>query len=376
MPEVGVLPMSQDAKPFHSECCQWYTTMKKILSPIGKFLKKSSEDSLPAYAAQATFFVILSFFPFIILLILLTSRFSFANTDLSLYILDLAPAQLSDYILYVINDITYSNSTSFTIVTVIVSLWSSAKGMQTLAVALDRIYKVQKRSNFILLRVLCALYTFIFMILLLVTISVHAFSGPIAHEIASHFPEFINEASFILSMKSVFTFLVIFVFLLLIYYQLPGRKGEMRHEAIGAAIASLLWMLMTKLFSLYIANVAVKSTMYGSLTSIILIIIWLYIGLQIVLYGAEINYFMTEIINKRIRRHKAKRRLKRDIKIAKKKRRLAKKHAAGEPRKPDEGPSEDTVNLMLAQEALRAFEAEIEEEKNGENPAVIHLDNY
>ena len=144
--------------------------MKKVLSAIGTFLRKSSEDSLPAYAAQATFFVLLSFFPFVILLILLSSRLSFANTDMALQILDFAPSQLSDYIQYVINDITYSNTTSFTVVTIIVALWSSAKGMQTLAVALDKIYKVEKRKNFILLRVLCSLYTFVFMLLLILII--------------------------------------------------------------------------------------------------------------------------------------------------------------------------------------------------------------
>ena len=296
--------------------------MKKVLSAIGTFLRKSSEDSLPAYAAQATFFVLLSFFPFVILLILLSSRLSFANTDMALQILDFAPSQLSDYIQYVINDITYSNTTSFTVVTIIVTLWSSAKGMQTLAVALDKIYKVEKRKNFILLRVLCSLYTFVFMLLLILIMAAHVFAGPIAHEITSHFPEYINEAAFIISLKGVITFLVIFIFLLLIYYQLPGRKGEMRHEFIGAAIAALLWMLMTKAFSLYIAKVAVKSTMYGSLTSMILIIIWLYLGMQIVLYGAEINYFTTEFINKRFRRKRAKKRLKRDVKIRKKKGKL------------------------------------------------------
>ena len=204
--------------------------MKKVLSAIGTFLRKSSEDSLPAYAAQATFFVLLSFFPFVILLILLSSRLSFANTDMALQILDFAPSQLSDYIQYVINDITYSNTTSFTVVTIIVTLWSSAKGMQTLAVALDKIYKVEKRKNFILLRVLCSLYTFVFMLLLILIMAAHVFAGPIAHEITSHFPEYINEAAFIISLKGVITFLVIFIFLLLSAPRPKGRNASRVHR--------------------------------------------------------------------------------------------------------------------------------------------------
>ena len=58
--------------------------------------------------------------------------------------------------------------------------------------------------------------------------------------------------------------------------------------------------------------------MYGSLTSVILVFMWLYISMQVVLYGAEINYFLTDDVNKFTRRRKAKKRLKKDRRIRKK----------------------------------------------------------
>jgi membrane protein len=74
----------------------------------------------------------------------------------------------------------------------------------------------------------------------------------------------------------------------------------------GAAVAALAWMLMTNGFSVFIKYFASASRMYGSLTSIILIIIWLYIGMQIILYGAEINYYMSDFIERSRSRHKVK----------------------------------------------------------------------
>lgn len=262
------------------------------------FARKVSDDSLTAYAAQTTFFVLLSFFPFMMLLIMIASRFSFARTNVVYYLLDIAPSQLKTYILYIVDEIMYSNSNSFTIITAVVSLWSAGKGIQALTYGLDKIYDVERKKNFFIVRLFSALYTLVFILLCFLIMILHIFGKQIAIKIIELRPSLANATILILSLKSAFTFIIIFVFLLLMYYQLPGRKGKVRHEIMGASLAALGWMLMTKLFSFYIQHISSVSKMYGSLTSIILIIIWLYIGMQIVLYGAEINNFYQKYLQK------------------------------------------------------------------------------
>ena len=268
--------------------------MKRIFNVLGKFIEKSTDDSLQAYAAQATFFILLSFFPFAMLLVMIASRFSLENEGVLTQILNLVPGQLDSYIAYIVDDITYSNSNSFTVITLIVSLWSAAKGIQSLTYGLDRIYKVRVKKNYFISRLICSLYTFILLLMCLVIIVVHIFGKAIAKRIIENNPDWENTTLLILSLKSAFTFVIIFVCLLLIYYHLPGRKGRVKHEVIGAASAALMWMLMTKGFTYYIRHSSSASYVYGSLTSIILIIIWLYICMQIVFYGAQINYFIKE----------------------------------------------------------------------------------
>ncbi len=270
--------------------------LKKIVNFIFKFMKKATEDSVPAYAAQVAFFVMLSFFPFIMLLVVLASKLSFVNVTVVGYILRVVPDGLDTYVAYIIDDVVNSNIQSFTIITVFVSLWSAAKGMQALSTGLNKIYGVEQKKNFFLVRLICAVYTLVFLLLCLVAIVLHVFGTQIAHKVIDQYPAFANATLLILSMKNVFTFVIIFVFLLLIYYQLPSRRGNVRHEVSGAALAALAWMLMTRLFSVYMKYISTNSKMYGSLTSLILIIIWLYIGMQIVLYGAEINYYMSDLI--------------------------------------------------------------------------------
>lgn len=272
--------------------------IKRLFKMATDFVRKVSDDSLTAYAAQTTFFVLLSFFPFMMLLIMIASRFSFARTNVVYYLLDIAPSQLKTYILYIVDEIMYSNSNSFTIITAVVSLWSAGKGIQALTYGLDKIYDVERKKNFFIVRLFSALYTLVFILLCFLIMILHIFGKQIAIKIIELRPSLANATILILSLKSAFTFIIIFVFLLLMYYQLPGRKGKVRHEIMGASLAALSWMLMTKLFSFYIQHISSVSKMYGSLTSIILVIIWLYIGMQIVLYGAEINNFYQKYLQK------------------------------------------------------------------------------
>ena len=270
--------------------------MKKVVRFIIKFVNKATADSVPAYAAQVAFFVMLSFFPFMMLLVMIVSKLSVMNTNVLGYILRVVPSGLESYVAYIVDDVVNANVQSFTLITVFVSLWSAAKGIQALSTGLNKIYGVEQNKNYFLVRLICALYTLV------------------AHKIIDNYPAFADATLLILSLKNVVTFLVIFIFLLLIYYQLPNRRGHMRHEFTGAVLASLAWMLMTRGFSVYIKYSADNSKMYGSMTSVVLIIIWLYIGMQIVLYGAEINYYLSDLIWKYREKYHMKKKAKREEK--------------------------------------------------------------
>lgn len=271
-----------------------YQCMKNVIEEIRTFYRKATQDSLTAYAAQATFYVLLSFFPFIILLIRIASRLSFTRTTLVSYILGVVPDELNDFVMYIMRDILYSESNSFTVITALVCIWSAGRGLQTLTYGFNKIYKVEKNKGYLITRLMSILYTIIFLLMCIAIMIIYLFGKQIAEAIINKWPAFDNATTLILSMKGLFSFTILFVLLLIFYYQLPGRKGQFKHELWGALAASVAWILMTRLFSFYIRYMAKDSYMYGSMTSVILIIIWIYIGMQIIFYGAEINYYVTK----------------------------------------------------------------------------------
>lgn len=265
--------------------------IKKIINSISAFAKKSNEDSLPAYAAQTAFFVLMSFFPFIMLLFLLINQMSFVRSNIAGYVLDVVPADLKEYVLYIMDDIFYSESYSFTIFTAVLSIWSSAKGIQALTYGLDRIYRVNKKQNYFFARFISALYTILLMFLCIFIMIIYMFGTQIARKIIEINPALENGTILIFSLRNAFTFIVILVLLQLIYYQLPGRHAKFSEELPGAFLGSVAFLLLARGFGFYMKFLASKSYMYGSLTSIILLMIWLYICMQIILLGAQINYY-------------------------------------------------------------------------------------
>ena len=62
----------------------------------------------------------------------------------------------------------------------------------------------------------------------------------------------------------------------------------------GAAFTTILWMLLSFCVSSYINLVGINTYMYGSLASVILMALWLYMCMYVMLIGAEINKFMDD----------------------------------------------------------------------------------
>ena len=198
--------------------------MKKVVRFIIKFVNKATADSVPAYAAQVAFFVMLSFFPFMMLLVMIVSKLSVMNTNVLGYILRVVPSGLESYVAYIVDDVVNANVQSFTLITVFVSLWSAAKGIQALSTGLNKIYGVEQNKNYFLVRLICALYTLVFMVLCIVVIAIQAFGSQIAHKIIDNYPAFADATLLILSLKNVVTFLVIFVFLPVSYTHLRAHE--------------------------------------------------------------------------------------------------------------------------------------------------------
>jgi len=100
--------------------------------------------------------------------------------------------------------------------------------------------------------------------------------------------------SMVISMRTGIALVVLAIFFLVLYKVVPNRKASFKSQIPGAVISAVAWSLFSLGFSFYLDYFDGMSNMYGSLTTIMLVMLWMYFCMCIVLIGAEINAYFED----------------------------------------------------------------------------------
>ncbi len=255
------------------------------------FFQKMQDDHISEYAAECAYFTILSFIPFIILFLTLIQFTSVDKENIYYWVGQVVPASMNDSIIGIIDEV-YSKSIGTISISALFALWSSSKGFYYLSKGLRHIYGTNKTKINIIVRVEGILYDLVFIISIIAFLLVMLL-GERIHNIFNNKIEFLSIIiSYILKIRGFLLVIPIFVVFLLIYKFIPKHKLPIKSQVFGAAFSSIAWYVVSWFFSIYINLFDGFSNTYGSLTSIILIMMWVYVCMFIILIGAEINYFI------------------------------------------------------------------------------------
>lgn len=263
------------------------------IAKIRVFLAKLREDSISAFAAQAAFFIILSFFPFVMFLLTLLNYLPLSAEDLQNFVSGIFPDTVNNFLTTVFSELVEKSSGTILSVTVIAALWSASRGMLALVRGLNAVYGHKETRNYFLIRGVSMFYTLGFAILLIVTLVLLVFGNQLYEFIIRQFPLLGDLALIIMSMRTLVTMAVLTVFFLLFYLVIPNRKSRLLKELPGAVLAAGGWLLFSFLFSYYIDHMSGFTYTYGSLTTLAICMLWLYFCMYILFLGAEINMLFT-----------------------------------------------------------------------------------
>lgn len=263
--------------------------IKSVIRLINAFGKKLDADHVAAYAAQAAFFIILSFFPFAMFLLTLLQFLPFSQTELITLVVQISPDYISEFLTPLIQEIYLNASPTLLSITVIAAIWAASKGFLSLSRGLNSVYNIHETRNYILLRIRAMIYTLIFALLLILLLALFVFGNQIALWISGHFPAIDKFALVIISARTVAGMAILMLFFLILYKFIPNRKTRLLHELPGAVLSAAGWVGFSFLYSFYIDNMSNMSATYGSLTAIVLLMLWLYACMFILFLGAELN---------------------------------------------------------------------------------------
>ncbi len=268
--------------------------IKAIYYMIKAFLRKLREDKVSAFAAQTAFFVILSFIPFLMFLLTLLHFLPIEAEDLITVIQSFFPPAIHDFMIMLLEEVFLKTSTALLSISVLAALWSASKGFLVIIRGLNEVYGNRETRNYFAVRILSTFYTVIFAVVLIVTLLLLVFGNQIYLYIQSRVPLLEHAAFLVISIRTIAVFLALTAYFLVVYLVIPNRKSRIADELPGALLSAAGWLGFSYLYSFYIDNISNFSAMYGSLTAIVLCMIWLYACMYIMFIGAELNVIVSD----------------------------------------------------------------------------------
>ena len=174
----------------------------------------------------------------------------------------------------------------------ITALWTASRG--SAAVSRRHVYRATDNRGFIKNVLWSALYTVVFIAMLLLTLVLLVFGPTIIEFVSGLFPLLSGVFALFERLRAI-VFLVVFcLFFAFVYRSLSGRNVAFSKQLPGAAFSALGWVIFSLGYSIYIENFSNYSYIYGSLAAIVLMMLWLYFCMIIFLFGAEINVLLSK----------------------------------------------------------------------------------
>lgn len=271
--------------------------MKKIKQVIlwcWKFSRRVSRDRVDAYAAQSAFFIIMGFIPFLMMLLSMLQYTPLTSPQVMEMIMDFMPESFRDYLQGIVSEL-FTRSTAILSGTAIAAVWAAGRAVLAMTKGLNSVYHIDETRNYFYMRLRSAFYIVFFMIALILAMVLLVFGNKIQEALLSNVPFLQQFSGFIISVRTVVTLVILALLFWGMYVLLPNRRHvQVLSQLPGAIVTAFTWSIFSYGFSIYFEMVGQMSRIYGSLTTVIMIMLWLYFCMWLLFIGAEINVYLED----------------------------------------------------------------------------------
>lgn len=271
--------------------------MQRLIKSIKYFLRKISASRISAYAAQTAYFMFLSLIPLIMLLLSMLQLFGDVGVAVTETISEVMPGILGEFINDFIVEIMSDGRLTMTILSALLLIWSASRGVFSIIGGLNSVYEIKESRKYVWVRFLSVLYTLAFVIIVCSVLLIMVFGDTLIDLANSFFPNLKGLVYIISSLRFILGFIILVLFFSIIYKSMPSNKMKFLDQIPGAVIAGAGWVSFSILFSFYVDNFSNYANVYGSLTAIIVLMLWLYTCMYIMFIGAEINCILSTKVN-------------------------------------------------------------------------------
>lgn len=258
-----------------------------------KYIGDMENNHLRAYASQGALYVIMSMVPCILLLLTLIQYTPVTKENILTAVLEVFPGTINVMIVSIVNEV-YSQSTSVIPITAIVTMWSASRGVLAMTNGMNYVYNGEESRGYIYLRIRSTVYTLIFLVAIVLSLVLLVFGNSISIWVNIYVPLLTPIVDVIIAFRVILAICFLTLVFTVAYTYLPDQKLSLLKQLPGAIFTTLCWVICSFAFSIYVDVFRGFSDMYGSLTTIVLIMLWLNYCMYFMLIGAKINVLIAQ----------------------------------------------------------------------------------
>ena len=263
-----------------------------------KFLQRLRYDNIIGYAAQISFFLLVSLIPFLVLLMAALSRFEVVSLPYiveSLKELEIFPDAFFNLIESSVIGVTMPSSTIPFYIFVV--LWFASRGIRSIMNGIQMTYRTSETKNLLKHFAVSFLFTIAFILLLIIFMVFIIYGDALSAYLSELLDWPIVIESIIFVLRYTIPLFFLFITYTTLYRVVPDKNLKTREVLPGSISASLATMLISRLFSKMTMTATSYSALYGGIAGVVTTCTWMYIFSTILVLGSELNACLYEIKN-------------------------------------------------------------------------------
>ena len=247
---------------------------------------------IPLHSAYTSFFLVLSLFPGLLLLLGVLRYTSLGVDELMSILEGWMPESLLPTV-HSLVEASYRHSSGAVVsISVIAALYSASRGMFGIRNGLHSVFDIAPRRNYWRKRGISMVYTAVFLLGLVMTLIIHVFSTALLDFLQMTTSPVLLLIMRLINFRSILLLGLLTVLFTAMYAWLPAQRRCLRTCLPGAAAAAGGWLVFTKLFSIYVKHFSRYTNIYGSVYALALGMLWLYFCICIFFYGGAVNIYL------------------------------------------------------------------------------------
>lgn len=266
---------------------------KKGIRMVRIFAQKMKYDRMDVYTAQASFYILMSAAPIIMLLFTLLKFTPLTQQTVMETLGSIIKGEIMDTVREIVDSVYHGSSVTISFAAVSL-LWVAGKGILGMMNGLNNIHHLRENRNYIVRRLVASLYTVFMVMAFILAIGVLVFGLRFQAYIYSIFPWLLLLEQGMFYLEALIALCLLTLIFNALYVFLPNRRKRFISQLPGAVFATLSWCIFSYFFSIYLKMAKNMSLIYGGLVTLVVMMLWLYICMYLWFMGAELNAYLED----------------------------------------------------------------------------------